>query len=201
MDWAVIHDLNELMRTQDVVEDSVVVFASAAVVVYALATIALWFVSRPEGIQRLRLACTAAVGSAALGLLVNQLIGQVWFRDRPYVDHPRSLVLFTAPSPDASFPSDHATAAFAIAVAILFFHRRIGAVFLVVAAAIAVSRVLLAMHYPTDVLAGALTGTSAAVAVCTLGLPLLVRVTALGARLTDPVLRRVWRFGARLVQI
>lgn len=201
MDWAVIHDLNELMRTQDVVEDSVVVFASAAVVVYALATMALWFVSRPEGVQRLRLACTAAVGSAALGLLVNQLIGQVWFRDRPYVDHPRSLVLFTAPSPDASFPSDHATAAFAIAVAILFFHRRIGAVFLVVAAAIAVSRVLLAMHYPTDVLAGALTGTSAAVAVCTLGLPLLVRVTALGARLTDPVLRRVWRFGARLVQI
>jgi hypothetical protein len=105
VDWAVIHDLNELMRTQDVVEDSVVVFASAAVVVYALATIALWFVSRPSGVQRLRLACTAALGSAALGLLANQLIGQLWFRDRPYVDHPKSLVVFTAHSHDASFPA------------------------------------------------------------------------------------------------
>lgn len=199
MDWAIIHDLNELMRTQDVLEDSVVVFASAAAAVYAAATIALWFLSRPAGVQRLRLACTAALGSAALGLLANQLIGQLWFRERPYVEHPRSLVLFTPPSHDASFPSDHATAAFAIAVAVFCFHRRIGTVFLVAAAAIAVSRVLLGMHYPTDVLAGALTGTTAALAVCTLGRPILVRVTALGARLTDPLLQRAWRIGARFV--
>jgi undecaprenyl-diphosphatase len=200
VDWAIVHDLNELMRTQDVVEDSVVVFASAAVVAYAMATIALWFVARPAGVQRLRLACTAALGSAALGLFANQLIGQLWFRDRPYVDHPRSLVLFTPTSHDPSFPSDHATAAFAIAVAVFFFHRRIGAVFLVAAAAIAVSRVLLGMHYPTDVLVGALTGTSAAMTVCTLGRPLLVRVTTMAARLTDPVLRRLWSAASRLVQ-
>jgi undecaprenyl-diphosphatase len=199
VDWAIIHDLNELMRTQDVLEDSVVVFASAAAAVYAAATIALWFLSRPDGVQRLRLACTAALGSAALGLLANQLIGQLWFRERPYVEHPRSLVLFTPPSHDASFPSDHATAAFAIAVAVFSFHRRIGAVFLVAAAAIAVSRVLLGMHYPTDVVAGALTGTTAALVVCTLGRPILVRVTALGARLTDPLLQRAWRVGARFV--
>ena len=108
-------------------------------------------------------------------------------------------MLFTPPSHDASFPSDHATAAFAIAVAVFCFHRRIGAVFLVAAAAIAVSRVLLGMHYPTDVLAGALTGTTAALVVCTPGRPILVRVTALGARLTDPLLQRAWRVGARFV--
>jgi undecaprenyl-diphosphatase len=193
MDWAVIHDLNELMRTQDALEDSVVLFASAAVVVYALATIALWFASRPVGVQRLRLACTASLGSAAVGLFVNQLIGHLWFRERPYDDHPGSLVLFTPPSHDPSFPSDHATAAFAIAVAVVFFHRRLGMAFLVAAAAIAFSRVLMAMHYPTDVLAGAGTGIAAAVCVCTLGRPLILRLTALAAAVTDPVLRRVWR--------
>jgi undecaprenyl-diphosphatase len=193
MDWAVLHDLNELMRTQDALEDSVVVFASAAVVVYALATIALWFASRPAGVQRLRLACTASFGSAALGLFVNQLIGQLWFRERPYEEHPGSLVLFTPPSHDSSFPSDHATAAFAIAVAVVFFHRRLGMAFLVAAAAIAFSRVLMAMHYPTDVLAGAGTGIAAAGCVCTLGQPLIVRLTAFTAAVTDPVLRRVWR--------
>jgi undecaprenyl-diphosphatase len=201
MDWAVVHDLNELMRTQDVLEDPVTLFASFAVGVYAFATIALWFVSRPAGVQRLRLACVAALGSAAAGLLLNQAIAHLWLRDRPYDDHPGSLVLFTQRSHDPAFPSDHATAAFAIAVAVFFFHRRVGKAFLVSAAAIAFSRVLIAMHYPSDVVAGALTGTAAAIAVCTLGRPLVVYATGLTARLTDRPLRAIWRAAARLLAI
>jgi hypothetical protein len=95
-----VHDLNELMRTQDLVEDPVTLFASVAAPIYAVATIALWFFARPAGVQRLRLGCTAALGSAALGLLLNQALGQLWFRDRPYDDHPHSLVLFSARSHD-----------------------------------------------------------------------------------------------------
>jgi undecaprenyl-diphosphatase len=200
MDWAVVHDLNELIRTQDLLEDPLTLFAYVTVTVYAVATVALWFVSRPAGARRLRLACVSALASAAVGLLLNQVISHLWFRERPYVEHPHSLVLFTAPSHDPSFPSDHATAAFAIAVAVLFFSRRLGVVFLVFAAAIAFSRVLLAMHYPTDVLAGALTGTLAAVAVCTLGRRVVFRLTALTARVTDPLLQPLWRFGGRLAQ-
>jgi undecaprenyl-diphosphatase len=200
MDWAIVHDLNELMRTQDVVEDPVTLFASVAVGIYAFATIALWFFSRPAGVRPLRLACVAALGSATVGLLLNQAIGQLWFRDRPYADHPGSLVLFSARSHDPSFPSDHATAAFAIAVAVLLFDRRVGAAFLLAAVAIAFSRVLLGMHYPSDVIAGALTGTAAAIAVCTLARALAVYATALTARLTDPVLRQFWRAGARVVR-
>jgi undecaprenyl-diphosphatase len=198
MDWSVVHDLNELIRTHDLLEDPLTLFASAAVTIYAVATAALWFVSRPEGARRLRLACASALTAAAGGLLLNQAIGHFWVRERPFAAHPHSLVLFTAPSHDPSFPSDHATAAFAIAVAVLFFSRRLGVVFLVFAAAIALSRVLLAMHYPTDVVAGALTGTLAAVTVCTLGRRVVFRATALGARATDPVLRPLWRLGGRL---
>jgi membrane-associated phospholipid phosphatase len=200
MDWAVAHDLNELIRTHDLLEDPLTLFASLAVTIYAVATVALWFVSRPAGARRLRLACVSALASAAGGLLLNQVIGQLWFRERPYVEHPHSLVLFAPPSHDPSFPSDHATAAFAIAVAVFFFSRRLGLVFLAFAAAIACSRVLLAMHYPTDVLAGALTGTLAAVAVCTLGRRLVLRLTALAARVTDPLLQPLWRFGGRFAQ-
>jgi undecaprenyl-diphosphatase len=200
MDWSMVHDLNEFMRTHDLVEDPITLFASLAVAIYALATIALWFVSRPNGVQRLRLACTSALASAAAGLLFNQAIGHLWFRERPYVEHPGSLVLFTHPSKDPSFPSDHATASFAIAVAVLFFHRRLGVAFLVAASAIAVSRVLIAMHYPSDVIAGAITGSVAAIAVCTLARPLMVRLTGLAARITDPLLRPLWRVGDRFAQ-
>ena len=197
MDWSVVHDLNELIRTHDVLEDPLTLFASLVVTVYAVATVALWFVARPEGARRLRLACVSALASAGLGLLLNQAIGQLWDRQRPYAAHPHILVLFTAPSHDPSFPSDHATAAFAIAVAVFFFSRRLGVVFLAFAAVIAVSRVLLGMHYPTDVLAGALTGTLAAVAVCTLGRRVVFAATALAARVTDPLLRPLWRLGGR----
>lgn len=198
MDWLVVHDINEFMRTHDLFEDPVTLFASIAVGIYAFATVALWLSSPPAGVQRLRLACVAALSSAAVGLLLNQAIGHLWLRDRPYADHPGSLVLFTGRSHDPSFPSDHATAAFAIAVAVFFFHRRLGAAFLVVAAAIGLSRVLLAIHYPTDVIAGAFCGTAAAIAVCTLGRPLVVYATGLTARLTDPVLRPIWRAGAHI---
>jgi undecaprenyl-diphosphatase len=199
MDWSVVHDLNELIRTHDLLEDPLTLFASLAVTIYAVATVALWFVSRPEGARRLRLACVSALASAGLALLLNQAIGHLWDRPRPYAAHPHSLVLFTTPSHDPSFPSDHAAAAFAIAVAVFFFSRRLGAVFLVFAAAIALSRVLLAMHYPTDVLAGALTGTLSAVAVCTLGRQVVYRASARVARLTDPLLRPLWRLGGRVV--
>jgi undecaprenyl-diphosphatase len=199
MDWSVVHDLNELIRTHDLLEDPLTLFASLAVTIYAVATVALWFVSRPEGARRLRLACVSALASAGLALLLNQAIAHLWDRPRPYATHPHSLVLFTTPSHDPSFPSDHAAAAFAIAVAVVFFSRRLGAVFLVFAAAIALSRVLLAMHYPTDVLAGALTGTLSAVVVCTLGRQAVYRATALVARVTDPLLRPLWRLGGRVV--
>jgi membrane-associated phospholipid phosphatase len=198
MDWSVVHDLNELIRTHDLLEDPLTLFASLAVTIYAVATVALWFVSRPAGARRLRLACVSALASAGLALLLNQAIGHLWDRPRPYAAHPHSLVLFTTPSHDPSFPSDHAAAAFAIAVAVFFFSRRLGALFLVFAAAIALSRVLLAMHYPTDVLAGALTGTLAAVVVCTLGRHVVYRATALVARVTDPLLRPLWRLGGRV---
>ena len=200
MDWSVVHELNELVRTHDLLEDPLTLFASVAVTIYAAATVALWFVSRPEEARRLRLACASALASAAGGLLLNQAIGHLWFRERPYAEHPHSLVLFTTPSHDPSFPSDHATAAFAIAVAVFFVSRRLGVVFLVCAAAIAFSRVVLAMHYPTDVLAGALTGTLAAVVVCTLGRRVVFRLTALAARVTDPLLRPLWRLGDRFAQ-
>jgi undecaprenyl-diphosphatase len=104
----------------------------------------------------------AAGFSAGLALLVAQVIVHIWDRPRPYEAHPGHSHLFVSPSPDGSFPSDHATASFAIAVAIFLRHRRAGAFALVLAVLISVSRVAVGTHYPTDILAGAALGTAAA---------------------------------------
>jgi undecaprenyl-diphosphatase len=108
----------------------------------------------------------AAAGfSAALGLVAAQVVGHLWERPRPYEAHPgASHVLGVTPSPDPSFPSDHATAAYAIAVAILLRHTKAGLLALALATLVAVSRVTVGVHYPSDVAGGAVLGTLAALA-------------------------------------
>jgi undecaprenyl-diphosphatase len=107
----------------------------------------------------------AAGLSALLALAVAHLISGMWDRPRPYEAH--HVHLFVSPSGDPSFPSDHATAAFAIAVALLLRNRRVGWVALAMASVVSLSRVAVGVHYPSDVLGGALVGTLAALVLWT----------------------------------
>jgi undecaprenyl-diphosphatase len=105
----------------------------------------------------------AAGFSALLALGVAHVITDVWARPRPYVTHPDAH-LFIAGSHDPSFPSDHATAAFAIAVALFLRHRKAGWIALALAAILSTARVAVGTHYPGDVAAGAVIGAAAALA-------------------------------------
>jgi undecaprenyl-diphosphatase len=106
----------------------------------------------------------AAGFSAALALGAAQVISHLWERPRPYVAHAHAAHLFIPASHDPSFPSDHATAAFAIAVALFLRHRKIGVLALVMATVVSVARVAVGTHYPGDVAGGALLGTAVALA-------------------------------------
>ena len=78
-------------------------------------------------------------------------------------------------SHDPSFPSDHASAAFAIAFTILLFDLTAGSIFLAAAAVIAIGRVFVGAHYPADVLGGVLVALAAALLVVRLGQPVILR--------------------------
>ena len=159
---------------------------------YAVAIIALWFLARPYGNRKWKLASASGLVAAAIAMLTNQVVSHLWERPRPFTAHAAATHLLSAPSPDPSFPSDHAAVAFAIAFAVLAFSRRAGIGFLTAAALIGLSRIALGMHYPSDVIAGAGVGWAAALLVTTVGRPWLERLVWIVSNVSDPLLKPLW---------
>ena len=184
--------MNSGVATRDWLEDPTTALAGLVVPLYAIATVSLWFLARPYGNPRWKLASTSALAAAGVALLANQAIAHLWERPRPYTSHAGLTHVLAARTTDPSFPSDHAAAAFAIAFAVLVFSRRGGALFLVAATLIGLSRIALGMHYPTDVLAGMLVGLGSALLVTRAGRPWISRLVVVLSRLSDPLVRPVW---------
>ncbi|MCW2983790.1 MAG: phosphatase family protein [Conexibacter sp.] len=162
MDLSLVKHLNKLFAHHDGLEDPLVAYANASEILFLGAlVVAFVVVGGRRGVATRRAVVSAGL-SAALALVAAQVISRLVDRPRPFVDHPRAVHLFATHAADAGFPSDHATAAFAIAVALLLRSRAWGAAALVAATILAVTRVAMGIHYPTDVLGGALIGALAA---------------------------------------
>lgn len=94
-----------------------------------------------------------------LGLMVGNLtLKPLIGRMRPY-DYNSGFELLIEGLSDYSFPSGHTLASFEGAVVILLNNKKLGIPALILAIFIAFSRLYLYVHYPSDVLAGALLGT------------------------------------------
>jgi undecaprenyl-diphosphatase len=192
MDYRLYHAINQFVLDHDWLGRSLSVLENWAVPVLAVATFALWLFARPGGDRKWKLATSCALASAALSLLVAQIIGKIWNRERPFAAHPSAHV-WGSRSHDPSFPSDHASAAYAIAFAVFLFDRVVGSLFLLAATIIAVGRVFIGAHYPGDVVAGCLLGLGVAIIVVRLAKPLLERLVRIVERLTDPLVASLWR--------
>lgn len=95
-------------------------------------------------------------------IFCNLTIKPIVARTRPY-DVLNTVELIIKAPHDYSFPSGHTSISFAGAVAVFAHNKKWGSVALVLAALIAFSRLYLYVHFPTDVLAGALLGSFCAV--------------------------------------
>jgi undecaprenyl-diphosphatase len=84
-------------------------------------------------------------------------------RERPYVGNPEPEPLIGT-SLDLSFPSGHAATAFAGATILAAYAPRQTVPLLVLAALVSWSRVYVGVHYPLDILVGALLGTAVGLA-------------------------------------
>ena len=202
MDWSIVHSLNGFLYHHDPIEDPLLAYVNAAEALYLLLLVVLFLFARRERFAPVRRAAVAAGLSAGLGLLTVKIITEFYDRARPFVAHPGVLHLFAKHAADAGFPSDHATASMAIAVAFVLRRQFFwGALTIVCAVILDFGRVAAGFHYPTDVIAGAALGALAALALW--APPLRTRIDALSDviggwwdRMLDAVLDRVRPAGA-----
>jgi undecaprenyl-diphosphatase len=167
VDWSVLHALNNFMYQHDGVEDPLLFYVNASEALFIATLGVVFLAARGAAHAAWRRASLAAVLSAGLGLAVGKAISELVDRARPFVADPHGIHLFAAHAADPGFPSDHATAAFAIAIAILLRKRGWGIAALIAAAVLSVGRVALGVHYPSDVIAGAALGSAAALVLWT----------------------------------
>ncbi|MGH2388374.1 MAG: phosphatase PAP2 family protein [Chloroflexota bacterium] len=101
----------------------------------------------PRGLERRLVLYALLTATVALG--INQVIGHIWIRPRPFVAHHVTLLIVA--SHDSSFPSDHAALGFGLALPVLLRSRAWGVLLLCGALLLGFARVFVGAHYPGDI--------------------------------------------------
>jgi undecaprenyl-diphosphatase len=121
---------------------------------YALGMILLLY-----GGDRRFLAIGAGASAAAAGILLFRTLKRTSQRQRPCEIEPHCWASILPPD-KYSFPSGHSITAFAVALSIGLFYPDLQGCLLAVAFLIASSRIILGMHFLSDVLAGSAIGVA-----------------------------------------
>jgi len=117
-----------------------------------LLMLALAFSARTNAMVAAQMAMTGIAGLAIYRMLKQRLV-----RERPYVSH-ECISLGTAPLDRYSFPSGHTLHAVAFTQVATAHVPELALVLVPFTVLVAASRVVLGLHYPTDVVAGAVIG-------------------------------------------
>lgn len=145
MNYQLFKVINDFAGQYSFLDGFMIFVSQRSMFIFALFLILMWF--RNERYMRIVI---YAVITGCLGLLVNFIIAQIYFEPRPFVVH--SVHLLIKHAADASFPSNHTTGAFALALAVFIRQRKIGSRLILIAILTGISRIFVGHHYPFDVL-------------------------------------------------
>lgn len=176
-DFKVVHDFAGSTHWLHGVMEFV---AKDGIAFFAIALLAAWWLGRRTGDARKVAVAVWSALAALVAVALVQPIASAADEARPFVVlHFRPLIAHAA---DAGFPSDHATAAGAIAAGLFFVSWRLGLLSTLLALLVAFSRVYVGVHFPQDVAAGLALGAVVALAGVYVVVPLLVRLVELIGR-------------------
>src|SRR5262245_13695456 len=103
------------------------------------------------------LTCASMIKVGVVNFTIYKIIKSYSARLRP-CDVNAAITVGTAPLDQYSFPSGHTMHAVAFSMVIMTHHPELALLLIPFSSLVAVSRVILGLHYPTDVISGALIG-------------------------------------------
>jgi undecaprenyl-diphosphatase len=151
-DVSIFYSLNHLSSSYLVAVVATLVTQFGYEPILALFAVLLFFVDR----QNAKLALEVLIAFVIADAVVLVLDG-VYFRPRPY-ETLSNVLLPAGLGGGSSFPSGHATRAFAVAGVVAIQWGKKAVPIVLISCGVALSRVIIGVHYPSDVMAGAVLG-------------------------------------------
>ena len=147
LNFSLFQSINNFVGANKVLDFLGIFFAEYLIFIFLFWLLYLWLKKREYKVFLI-----LAGFAGTLGVAINSVIHSLYFHPRPF-SIPIGTTLISH-SPNASFPSGHATLMFSIAILFLFFKKtqNIGYWSFLIAVVIGVSRVFCGIHFPLDIL-------------------------------------------------
>jgi len=155
LDTELLFLLNSLAGQSALLDGVIVFFAKYLAYITVAALLVLLYFSSYAHREKLRIFFVAIAAGLVARYGAVELVRYFYERPRPFVDlEVTQLLSHTA----GSFPSGHAAFFFAMATALYLYNKKWRIGFFAAAVLITVSRVVAGIHYPSDILGGAIIG-------------------------------------------
>ncbi|WML29286.1 undecaprenyl-diphosphatase [Neobacillus sp. OS1-32] len=149
----VFRSINDVGKTYQALDPVAIFMAEYMVYVLVLGMLVYWFTRTTKN----RMMMIQSILAVVLAEIIGKIAGSFYSHYQPFAElsHVNKLVDHAV---DNAFPSDHSIIFFAICFSIWLVRKREGWLWLAVACAVGISRIMVGVHYPGDVLTGALIG-------------------------------------------
>ena len=125
--------------------------------------VVLLFWPKKDVLKNRLMVISAGISVFLSRIVITEIIKIIIHRSRPYIVLETAKKLISENANFQSFPSGHAAIFFALAMAIWFYNKKLGIWFFIGAILMGIARIFVGVHWPSDVLGGAVIGIISAI--------------------------------------